>query len=103
VYMDIRVIGDSHQSRAACVHWMESMESFPNIEAFDLVIVALNTLIQEDFDQITEKLRQMCPHVFTVFTRGLVVRTPPPLPHTFLSHCPFRYRHENRLPASEFY
>ena len=36
--MDILVIGDKKHRRATCVDWMEE---FPNIEEFDLVIIAL--------------------------------------------------------------
>ncbi len=68
--MDILVIGDYNHPRATCVNWMESIESFPNIEEFDLVIVALNTLTQEGFDQIARKLVEIRSQIFTVFRTG---------------------------------
>lgn len=65
--MDILVIGDDNHSRATCVHWMGT---FPNIEEFDLVIVAQNTLTQEIFDQMTNKLVGIRSQILTVFNTG---------------------------------
>jgi pyrimidine deaminase RibD-like protein len=61
------VIGDFNHPRATCVSWTES---FPNIEEFDLVIVVLNTLIQEGFDQEAKKLVEIRSQIFTVFNTG---------------------------------
>lgn len=65
--MDILVIGDDGHSRATCVHWMVT---WPNIEEFDLVIVAQNTLTQEIFDQIPHKLEEIRSQILTVFLTG---------------------------------
>jgi hypothetical protein len=42
------------------------MEPFPNIEEFDLVIVALNTLTQEIFDRILRKPAEIASEIATV-------------------------------------
>ena len=67
MYMDILVIGDINHPRATCVHWLDS---FPNIEEFDLVIVAQNTLSQEMFDQIADRLKGIQSQILTVFKTG---------------------------------
>ena len=61
------MIGDVDHSRATCVHWMGT---WPNVEEFDLVIVAQNTLTQEIFDQLPDKLKEIRPQIFTVFKTG---------------------------------
>lgn len=65
--MDILVIGDDGHSRATCVHWMGT---WPNIEEFDLVIVAQNTLTQEIFDQIPRRPKEIRSQILTVFLTG---------------------------------
>jgi hypothetical protein len=65
--LDILVIGDADHSRATCVHWMGA---WPNVGEFDLVIVAQNTLTQEIFDQIPDKLKEIHPQIFAVFKTG---------------------------------
>lgn len=62
--LDILVIGDDHHPKATCVNWMEPL---PNIEEFDLVIVAQNSLLQEGFDQISGKLNEARQQFLTVF------------------------------------
>lgn len=61
------MIGDADHPRATCVDWMAP---WPNIEEFDLVIIAQNTLSQEMFDRIPDKLGQFRSQFFTVFTTG---------------------------------
>ena len=61
------MIGDVDHPRANCIHWMAP---WPNIEEFDLVIITLNTLTQEIFDRIHDKLKQFRSQFFTVFTTG---------------------------------
>jgi hypothetical protein len=65
--LDILVIGDDGHSRATCVHWMGT---WPNIEEFDLVIVAQNTMTQEIFDQIPHRLEEIRSQILTVFMNG---------------------------------
>jgi hypothetical protein len=65
--VDILVIGDFEHSRATCVHWMQR---FPNIEEFDLVIIAQTSLSQEVFDQITDKPSEIRSQIQTVFKTG---------------------------------
>ena len=66
--MNILVIGDVGHPRASCVHWMGS---WPNVEEFDLVIIAQNTLTQKIFDQIKiDKCRELRPQIDTIFNTG---------------------------------
>jgi hypothetical protein len=46
------------------------MEEFPNIEEFDIVIIALNTLTQEIFDKIPDKLSTIREQMLTIFNTG---------------------------------
>jgi hypothetical protein len=65
--LDILVIGDKKHGRATCVDWMED---FPNIEEFDLIIIALNTLTQKIFDKIPDKLHGIADEIKTVWGTG---------------------------------
>jgi hypothetical protein len=65
--LDILVIGDVDHPRATCVHWMGT---WPNIEEFDLIIVAQNTLTQEIFDQIPHRPKEIRSQILTVFLTG---------------------------------
>jgi hypothetical protein len=46
------------------------MEPFPNIEEFDLVIIALNTLTQQIFDRILRKPAEIAGEINTIFRTG---------------------------------
>jgi hypothetical protein len=65
--LDILVIGDKKHARATCVDWMED---FPNIEEFDLVIIALNTLTQKIFDKVSSKLHSIADEITTIWGTG---------------------------------
>ena len=67
MFLDILVIGDKNHGRAKCVDWMEE---FPNIEEFDLVIIALNRLTQEIFDRIPRKPASIAREIGTVWENG---------------------------------
>jgi len=66
--LDILVIGDTdHHSRATCVDWMGT---WPNVEEFDLVIIAQSTLTQAIFDKIPYKPNEIRSQIFTLFKTG---------------------------------
>jgi len=67
MFLDILVIGDKKHGRATCVDWIEE---FPNIEEFDLVIIALNTLTQKIFDRISDKPASIAREITTVWVTG---------------------------------
>jgi len=65
--LDILVIGDKQHARATCVDWTEEI---PNIEEFDLIIVALNELTQEVFNQIAGKFSKIAEEARTILATG---------------------------------
>ena len=60
----ILVIGSKNHNRADCFHWLQP---FPNIEEYDFVIVNLQSLTQDVYDQIHEKILRMKESITTVF------------------------------------
>lgn len=57
------VIGSKSHSRADCVDWLQS---FPNIEEYDFIIINLQSLTQEMYDKIQMKICAMMPSITTV-------------------------------------
>ncbi len=52
----IMVIGSKDHNRAECFNWLEN---FPNVEEYDSVIINMQSLSQEYYDQIQNKIREM--------------------------------------------
>jgi len=52
----ILVIGSKDHLTAECFNWLEN---FPNVEEYDSVIINMQSLSQENYDQIQNKIREM--------------------------------------------
>jgi len=60
----ILVIGSKDHDRADCVDWLQP---FPNIEEYDSIIINLQSLTQETYDEIQTKISDMNEPIRTVF------------------------------------
>jgi len=63
----ILIIGSSGHNRAHCVDWLQP---FPNIEEYDSMIINLQSLTQEIFDNVQLKIQGMREPITTVLTTG---------------------------------
>lgn len=81
----ILVIGSKDHKRADCVNWLEP---FPNIEEFDSIIIDMQSLNQETYDKIVDRIRDMFDSISTILDTGreifcilnsILTPSPPPI------------------------
>ena len=60
----ILIIGSKNHNRADCFDWLQP---FPNIEEYDSIIINLQSLTQDVYDQIHNKIHRMKESITTVF------------------------------------
>jgi hypothetical protein len=60
----VLVIGSRDHERADCIDWLQS---FPNIEDYDSIVIDLPSLTQEIYDKIQTKICEMREPIATVF------------------------------------
>lgn len=60
----VLVIGSRDHERADCIDWVQS---FPNIEDYDFIVIDLQSLTQEIYDKIQRKIREIRKPIATVF------------------------------------
>ena len=81
----ILVIGSKGHNRAQCVDWLQP---FPNIEEYNFIIIDLQSLTQQVYDENIVKISQMREPIKTIFGSGreifcimnkLIYPSPPPI------------------------
>lgn len=59
----ILVIGSKNHSRAECFDWLQPL---PNVEEYDALIINMQSMTQQIFDQIVDKIRELAESICTV-------------------------------------
>ena len=63
----VLVIGSKDHSRADCVDWLET---FPNIEEYDSIIINMQSLTPQLYTRITSKILSMREQILNIITTG---------------------------------
>ena len=63
----VLVIGSKEHLRADCVDWLET---FPNIEEYDSIIINMQSLTSQLYTKITSKILKMREQVINIMTTG---------------------------------